>query len=295
MAFILHGVKYTLLKSLFLRPMEIEKDTGVLIENHILTSEFLHRDVKIDFYFPKYFSGKVFTLLLINDGQDLPVMDFESILGDLYASDSIKPLLCIGIHCGKDRRNEYGTAKVNDYKGRGYKAAAYSRFIFEELIPYIRNLDKVDSFTTKSFCGFSLGGLSAFDLCWENPEEFLNIGVFSGSFWWRTVNQHDKSYNDDLHRIAHQKVRHSGYYPWLKFFFETGIMDETADRNHNGIIDVIDDTLGLIDELVAKGYDRNKDIMYLELADGRHDVPTWGRAFPEFLKWAFSRPSSSVT
>ena len=66
-------------------------------------------------------------------------------------------------------------------------------------------------------------------------------------------------------------------------------MDETKDRNRNGIIDSIDDTLDLITELEAKGYKLQKEIAYLELPDGRHDVFTWGRAMPEFLKWAFGK------
>ena len=67
----------------------------------------------------------------------------------------------------------------------------------------------------------------------------------------------------------------------------TGTHDETSDRNNNGIIDSIDDTLDLIRELEAKGYQRKTDIEYLELADGRHDVPTWGRAMPAFLQWGW--------
>ncbi|MGL6267221.1 MAG: alpha/beta hydrolase, partial [Chitinophagaceae bacterium] len=67
----------------------------------------------------------------------------------------------------------------------------------------------------------------------------------------------------------------------------TGVLDEIADRNNNGIIDSIDDTMDLIGELVKKGYKKEEDIVYLEYEDGRHDVPTWGRAFPAFLKWAF--------
>ena len=74
---------------------------------------------------------------------------------------------------------------------------------------------------------------------------------------------------------------------WLNFFFEVGTLDETADRNNNGIIDAIDDTISLIDELVAKGYDREKDIKYVELKEGRHDVPTWAKAFPAFLQWGW--------
>jgi hypothetical protein len=59
------------------------------------------------------------------------------------------------------------------------------------------------------------------------------------------------------------------------------------DRNNNGIIDSIDDTLALIDELAAKGYNKTEDISYYELADGRHDVPTWAKAFPVFLEWGW--------
>ncbi len=85
------------------------------------------------------------------------------------------------------------------------------------------------------------------------------------------------------------EIKNGNYYPWLKFFFETGSLDETADRNNNGIIDSIDDTMALIDELVKKGYDREKDIYYLELKDGKHDIATWRRAFPEFLKWGWGK------
>ena len=85
----------------------------------------------------------------------------------------------------------------------------------------------------------------------------------------------------------HNQRRNGGYAPWLKFFYETGTLDETADRNKNGIIDSIDDTLSLIEELVSKGYDPSADIRYLEIKDGKHDVATWGRAFPEFLKWGW--------
>ena len=67
-----------------------------------------------------------------------------------------------------------------------------------------------------------------------------------------------------------------------------GTEDETADRNNNGIIDAIDDTVSLIDELKRKGYSDN-DIEYLELKDGRHNVPTWARAFPDFLKWGWGK------
>jgi len=32
---------------------------------------------------------------------------------------------------------------------------------------------------------------------------------------------------------------------------------------------------------------RKKDILYLEMPDGNHDVQTWKQAMPEFLKWSW--------
>ncbi|HUS01429.1 MAG TPA: alpha/beta hydrolase-fold protein [Chitinophagaceae bacterium] len=272
--------------------METEKAAGILTESHVLLSSYLEREVKLEVYFSTNVLNLAdISLLLINDGQNLPEMKFENILENLYLEDSLAPLLCVGIHCGINRKNEYGTVGVLDYKGRGTKAAAYSYFIFDELIPFVKHTYQVYSFKEKSFCGFSLGALSALDIVWSNPKEFAKVGLFSGSLWWRTVDQRDELFDENIHRIMHMKIRNGGYYPWLKFFFETGTKDETADRNGNGIIDAIDDTISLVDELVLKGYDRNRDIKYLELKDGKHDIATWGKVFPEFLKWGWGKES----
>jgi hypothetical protein len=97
----------------------------------------------------------------------------------------------------------------------------------------------------------------------------------------------NEGYVEAEDRIMHKLIREGEYAPNLKFFFETGTLDEKMDRNHNGIIDSIDDTLDLIKELEEKGYSTESDIHYLELPDGKHDVATWAKAFPEFLKWGW--------
>lgn len=264
--------------------------SSVLVENTSLESTFLEREVKIDFYYPKEVADpSKMSLLLINDGQDLVKLSFENILDQLYQSeDPISPLFCVGIHCGPDRKMEYGVSDHPDYKGRGARAGLYTSFVFEELLPFVRQ-SSTPTFKEKAFAGFSLGGLMALDIAWQHPAHFNKVGVFSGSLWWRDIDQDDEAYDDDKHRIMHQRIRHGQYAPWLKFFFQCGNMDETKDRNNNGIIDSIDDTLDMIKELVNKGYDRSADIHYLEMPDGRHDVPTWGRALPEFLRWGWGR------
>jgi enterochelin esterase-like enzyme len=269
--------------------MHENKMTALVTEQFNIPSAFLHRTVTIECFLPKDVSqpGQM-SLLLINDGQNMKELGLKTMLEELIANNEIEPIFCVAIHTGKERKMEYGTASQADYKGWGTKAAAYTQFIFDELLPFIRTTYILPSFKEKSFAGFSLGGLSALDIVWNQPEEFSKVGVFSASLWWRTKSL-DDNYNEDTDRIMHAQVRNGGYYPWLKFFFETGTLDETMDRNNNGIIDSIDDTMSLIDELVAKGYNRENDIEYLELSDGRHDIATWARAMPSFLKWGWGK------
>lgn len=259
----------------------------VPVETHLLQSYNLQREVRVDCYLPipMQTTGET-TLLLINDGQDLQTMNFKFILEQFYREGGNSNLLCAAMHCLADRRNEYATANMLDYKGRGTKAAQHARFVMDEVIPFIKSTYKIDSFKETAFAGFSLGGLSALDIVWSNPTAFTHAAIFSGSFWWRDKAQEDPTFNEDTNRIMHRKIREGGFYPWLKFFFEVGTLDETADRNNNGIIDAIDDTISLIDELKNKGYS-NEAIRYLELQDGQHNVETWARAFPAFLGWAW--------
>ena len=267
---------------------KIASVSNIVVEKHILYSQYLERDVIADVYLPAQFlHPELMNLLLINDGQDLIKMPFDEILDNLISENEIEPKVCIGIHCGPERKREYGTAYSADFKGRGDKAGLYSKFIFDELLPFIRKTYNAPSFKEKSFAGFSLGGLSALDIVYNHADEFTKVGVFSGSLWWRRKG-YDEEYSDETDRLMHLQVLNGHFYPWLKFFFECGALDETEDRNKNGVIDSIDDTLDLIVELKAKGY-TDQHIKYLELEDGKHDIETWSKALPYFLKWGWSK------
>ena len=268
--------------------MQLLNGPGIYTETITIHSSFLYRDVTIDFFLPKNVSDpSQLSLLLVNDGQNLDEMNFGNVLESLYTGKMITPLLCAGIHAGKERKMEYGILSQADYLGRGAWAGAYKDFILKELLPFIYTNYSIRSFREKSIAGFSLGGLTALDLTWNYPGEFTRAGIFSGSFWWRSMDQNNAAYDDNKHRIMQQVIRNGSFSPGLHFFFQCGNKDETMDRNNNGIIDSIDDTMAVIDELVAKGYSRGKDIYYLEMPDGRHDVPTWALAMPEFLKWGW--------
>ena len=271
--------------------MSLLNTSGILVENTFLPSFFLKRDVIIDFYLPKnVIDPSKISLLLINDGQIMEELGLEQILKQLYSENAITPLVCAAIHAGEERKMEYGTAHCKDYKGRGAKADLYTSFIFKELLPFIQTTYHLPHLKEKAFAGFSLGGLSALDIVWNYPKEFKRAGIFSASLWWRTKSL-DDGYEEDTDRIMHQHIRNGRHSPGLKFFFQTGTLDEEIDRNENGVIDSIDDTKDLIDALIEKGYDAVKDVHYLEIENGTHNVTTWAVAMPEFLKWGWGKES----
>ncbi len=250
-------------------------------------SEYLGREVEFDVYLPPDYhltSGNRYPLIIFNDGQDLPRMHFARILGDLYYQRQIPHGIVVGVYANHDRMREYGTARQVDYMERGDKAPAYTDFILRELLPYLSRRFRVTQQPSETiFAGFSLGGLSALDIAWAHPHTFGTVGIFSGALWWRwsPVSAHAP----DADRIMHDIIDKT-YDPDHRqhFWFQCGTRDEADDRNNNGVIDSIDDTLHLIEALRAKGFAENQ-IRYVEIQDGTHDPKTWGEAMPDFLRW----------
>jgi len=260
-------------------------------EQFELYSDYLSRDVRCDVYRTGDLqSAEPISLLLVNDGQDLLTMPFSNLLQQVASDYALHPILVIAIHCGENRKMEYGIAYAADYKGRGASAGLYSKFIFDELLPYIRKRFHITSFREKAMAGFSLGGLSALDLVWNHANEFSKVGIFSASLWWRRKS-YDEGYDDEKDRLMHLQINKGSFFPWLRFFIQCGAMDEVADRNKNGIIDSVDDALDLVVALKSKGY-TDEHIHYLELIDGKHDVATWARVLPEFIRWGWERAAN---
>ena len=256
----------------------------VLKRSYALTSLHLERPVRIDVYRPAVPPWRLLSLVVFNDGQDLPKMNFKQQLRDLYRQAMLPPTLVVGVHAG-DRLAEYGTSGRRSDQGHGTRAMAYERFLTDELVPWLERRNNLyRGPERRAIAGFSLGGLSAFDTAWRRPKYFRTAGVFSGALWYRS-----KPFNPqkpDANRIVHDYVRRARRSIPNRFWFMAGTQDETSDRNGNGVIDSIDDTLHLMAILGEKGLRPGVDIEYVEVEGGRHEPETWGRVIGEFLVWA---------
>lgn len=248
----------------------------------------LNNDRRVDIFLPPGYSAATdrYKVLYMNDGADTYTYNLNKLLDKLYAANQLEKIIVVAIFNTPSRLSEYGVAGIPDSKSRGDRADLYSKFVLEELMPYVKKNYRIEEGPANTaFMGSSLGGLMAFDLVWRHPDLFGKVGVFSGSFWWRTDDSSPAAQQNS--RIMHKIVRESQKREGLKMWFSAGTKEETSDRDNNGVIDVIQDTTELIDLLKAKGYRMGTDIVYTQIEGGTHDQITWAKVLPDFLKWAF--------
>jgi iron(III)-enterobactin esterase len=236
---------------------------------------------------PRYEAGRLrpYPLLIALDGQTMPQWRLAETLDELVGAGRIEPVVVAAVPASADRIEEYGTAGALDFAGRGRQAKAFQDLLAGLVLPSLRERYHVagEAADTGIF-GASLGGLCAFDSAWRRPQVFGVAGIFSGSLWWRADDSSVAA--RQASRIAHRRVREAKHKPVLRLWLEAGTRDETADRDGNGVIDTIQDTLELMAELETKGFQRGVDLAYHQIEGGEHHETTWARALPEFLGWA---------
>lgn len=271
-----------------------ESSTYNLLSSELknIFSPALGRKVTVEILIPAAVpGGSHLRLLVLNDGQDNPSVGVGQTYSKLLEANAVNQVVIVAVHAA-DRLQEYGLEGRLDYLKRGGRSTAYAHFITQELFPYLMHTYPISLQPEhRAVAGYSLGGLSALSLAWHYPQIFGKVGVFSGSLWWRSRDSNHRFFNEKTDRLAHSMIRKGRLRPGMQFWFQTGSNDETSDRNKNGVIDSIDDTLDLIVELTKKGYRPYRDIVYFEMEGGEHNPRTWRKAFPQFLKWAF--PSDS--
>ncbi len=251
-----------------------------------ILSKSLGAPMRVDVFHPVDLDlNQFYPLVLLNDGQDMEAIELGRTLFELWRDGHCVPFVVAAVHAYK-RMDTYGVAGLPDYKGRGGLAWKYSRFIVDECLPFLKKQIRVHGFSEHIIGGFSLGGLSAFDIAWHHPQHFSTVMAASPSFWWRSKDLM-MSYTD-ADRIIHQVVQKAPAKPRLRIWIQVGTLDETADRNLNGIIDSLDDARDLVKELINHGFKLGSDLHYFELHGGRHTMETYGIVLPIFIKWALA-------
>ena len=257
---------------------------------HVFGSRSLGREVKLTIVLPPYYRLNVlkrYPLTVFNDGQDFGRLDLVGRLNKGYHAGALRPRIVVGVHANERRIREYGTSQVDDDAGRGDLAGDYRRFLTTELMPWLRRQFRVARRRQDiSVAGFSLGGLSAFDVAWQHAHTFGAVGCFSPSFWVRSAPFRED--DPDADRIVVETVRHATDAPKIAYYFAAGTAEEESDRNGNGVIDVVDDTRDVVRALQAHGV--TEDHLRFDVVEGgRHDPDSWGPQVMQFFRWLDGR------
>lgn len=257
-----------------------------------------------------------YAVLYANDGQDMAAVGLRETLASLYAQHAMAPVIVVAVDMLKDRASGYG---LSDRQARrsvvgdsrigpiGLRAYDYSQWLATVLVPYVdahyRTQANVQG---RTVLGWSLGGLNAFNLGWEYPDVFGQVGAFSPSFWL-AADRSDANAVENT-RLAHAMLQQGKPRHGLRMWFAVGDHEETSDRNGNGVIDAVEDVqdvlLGFhapdgsqrpglrqlgygVEPQGARHPQTHADVVFYELAGGEHNQASWKRMLPPFLAWAF--------
>ncbi len=158
-------------------------------------------------------------------------------------------------------------------KGRNNRSFEYdslgdqhARFLLEEILPMVakeHSLKLTDDPNQRAICGISSGGICAFTVAWERPDQFRKVLSHVGSFT-----------NIRGGHVIHAVIRKTENKP-LRIFLQDGSGD--LDNLHGNWPLANQE---MVAALKFKGYDYK-----FEFGDGGHNGKHGGAILPESLRW----------
>jgi len=257
--------------------------TGNIKRHRAFPSKILgnRRDVLV--YLPRGYrrlSRRRYPVLYLQDGQNVfdAATSFAGVewgmdetAERLIKQNLIEPLIIVAVaNTGDKRIDEYApTRGVIDTKAKQKKRSKglvrkYARFLMDELKPYIDRKYRTNpdaKFT--GLGGSSLGGLATLVIGILYPQAFSRLMVMSPSIWW-----------DDF--VIYRLVESIEQKPPLKIWFDTGTGEPGWE-----------DARGLLDLLIEKGWQPQKDIQYMEAQGANHSEASWAARVEPALRFLF--------
>lgn len=224
----------------------------------------LERDVIVwvpEGYFDAKNRSKRYPVLYMHDGNNLfdARLSFQGVdwgvdeaVDRLVKLKKMKEIIVVGIYNTEARLDEY--APMRDKKRGGGLGAQYSRFIAEELKPYIDdNFRTLTDARNTAVGGSSLGGLISLYMGLEHPDVFGAMLVISPALYWDNYSiipwAMSKGFDDSRNKL------------WM----DMGLLEgRTALRSTR-----------MLDGQIRKNYPRFKNYKYREFKDAQHNEAAW--------------------
>lgn len=140
----------------------------------------------------------------------------------------------------------------------------YARFLIEEVIPFVKEKYNIsDDPEHRAICGISSGGICAFTVAWERPDQFRKVVSYVGSF----TNIRGGHVYPALIRKAEKRP--------IRVFLQDGANDL---NNLHG-------NWPLANQQMASSLEFAKYDFKFEFGDGGHNGKHGGAILPDALRW----------
>jgi len=247
-------------------------------------SRILKNERTIAVYLPPRYAKektKRYPVLYLHDGQNLfdPCaaafgVDWHAhITADRLANEGvITPTILVGVYNTPQRIDEY-TPHFNPTRSDGGRGSEYSRFLVEEVKPFIDH--QYRTLPAREFTGVagsSLGGLISLAIARLRPDVFSKVGALSPSLWW-CENELFADWESDCTWPAQSKF-------WLDMGTEETAKDQ---ENKAGVARC----QRLVDFWTRCGLIDGKDFSFQEVEGGHHTESAWAARFDQVLTFLF--------
>jgi len=227
-----------------------------------------------------------YPVVYLQDGQNL-FDEATSFAGEWRVDETLESLhdegmeaIAVGIpNMGAERLNEY--SPFVDARLGGGAADAYLRFLVRVVRPLVESEFRVSRGASGTIIGgSSMGGLLSLYGFFEYPEVFGGVLAMSPSLGFA---------GDALHVYLDGVSRRPG-----KIYVDAGNLEGAPSRMApggkrklpRGYVLKARRTTAM---LVAKGWVRGKDLLYVEDRRGAHDEASWARRLPGALRFLLAR------
>ncbi len=213
-------------------------------------------------------SNKSFPVLYMNDGQNI-IDPYTSAIGvewkldetadSLIKTNVIQEIIIVGICNSNMRKTEYKSSPDGNN---------YMKFVVNELKPFIDNTyHTLPDRDNTAVAGSSSGGLISFMMLWEYSDIFSKAACLSPAFKI-----------DDIDFVS-TVIKYTGVKKDIKIYIDNGGIGIEKDLQPG-----IDEMLTALEE---KGYEENKDLLWIKDSLAEHNESAWAKRVHKFLKFLF--------
>lgn len=243
------------------------------------------RDILV--YLPPSYhvSEKFYPVVYMHDGQNL-FDEVTSFVGEWRVDETLEEIahsegyeaIVVGIpSVGEERMLEYSPYDTRWGKS---KAAQYLAFMTETVKPLVdSSFRTLPGRSTTGVAGSSMGGLISMYAFMRCPQVFGWVGAMSPSFW--LVNHH----------IIHD-IEQMPYIPG-RIYLDIG-EQEISSRRAGKSQQLTSTVRQVYEALVVRGYQPNREILYVTDPEGVHHESAWARRFPQMIRFFLSPQPEQV-